>query len=114
MDRKGASPIVRRDFLKLLSAAGIAAGVAVVPSFGAPDAKKIKKIALIDQKKCVKCGTCFKKCPIKAISKTGEAKKATYLVDPKQCIGCGTCAKVCPVKAIAMIDPGTSAPADSL
>lgn len=67
--------------------------------FGAASA--LKKVALIDQAKCVKCGICFKNCPVKAISKIQkDGKVVQYLIDPKKCVACGTCIKNCPQKAI--------------
>jgi ferredoxin len=68
----------------------------------------LKKVSLIDQKKCVKCGTCFKNCPVKAITKTEKDKKIiSCVIDPKKCINCGLCRKNCKVKAInaANYDP---------
>lgn len=68
--------------------------------FGAASA--LKKVALIDQAKCVKCGICFKNCPVKAISKIQkDGKVVQYLIDPKKCVACGACIKNCPQKAIA-------------
>lgn len=70
-----------------------------------------KKVALIDQAKCIKCGTCFKKCPVKAIDTVSVDKKLTYVIDPKRCIACGTCIKNCSVKAIAWAQYDTTAKA---
>ena len=56
--------------------------------------------ALIDQQKCIHCGTCFKNCPVKAIGKQTVDDVDTYTVDAQKCISCGTCIKNCPVKAI--------------
>jgi ferredoxin len=67
-----------------------------------------KKVALIDQVKCIKCGTCVKSCPVKAISKVETDGKVSYVVDPKKCISCATCVKGCPVKVISMVDEGTT------
>jgi ferredoxin len=86
----------RRFFLAMIPAVALAA-----KTFAADVVKAVKKPALIDQKKCVKCGTCFKNCPVKAITKTEKEGKPLYEVDPKKCISCGTCIKNCPVKAIA-------------
>jgi len=64
-------------------------------------AATLKKVALIDQKKCIKCGNCFKVCPSKAITKTEkDGKVVQCLIDPRKCIACGKCIKGCPVKAI--------------
>jgi ferredoxin len=63
-----------------------------------------KKSSFIDQLKCIKCGTCFKNCPVKAIGKIEKDGKTTYLVDPKKCIACGLCVKNCPKKAITLTE----------
>jgi ferredoxin len=70
-----------------------------------------KHVALINQTKCIKCGTCFKNCPVKAISKIEKDKKVTYVIDPKKCIACGACVKNCPVKAISLVPESSTVPA---
>jgi ferredoxin len=66
----------------------------------------VKKISFVNQTKCIKCGTCFKVCPSKAIVKTmKDTTIVSCVVDPKKCIGCGKCNKSCPVKAITLVDP---------
>ena len=50
----------------------------------------------IDQKKCIKCGSCVGACPVGAIS---FDSKGNVVIDPKKCISCGTCYAVCPVEA---------------
>jgi pyruvate formate lyase activating enzyme len=48
-----------------------------------------------DPKKCIRCGTCVKECPQKAVSLiNGEV-----VTNKDLCKKCGTCEKVCPVKA---------------
>ena len=51
----------------------------------------------IIQEKCVKCGMCFKACPVNAIS--GNREKG-YMIDQEKCIRCGQCFEVCKPKAI--------------
>ncbi|MDP3130097.1 MAG: 4Fe-4S binding protein [Bacillota bacterium] len=46
----------------------------------------------IDLTKCVHCGECVKKCPVKAITPEPAVTK--------ECIRCGLCPKLCPVGAI--------------
>jgi ferredoxin len=65
------------------------------------------QVSFIDQLKCVKCGTCFKGCPVKAISKIEKDGKVSFVVDPKKCINCGKCIKNCPTKSISLVDSST-------
>ena len=55
---------------------------------------------VIDQKKCIKCGTCWKFCPDNAVRKN---EKGEFEINYDYCKGCGICAKECPVKAIKMV-----------
>jgi MinD superfamily P-loop ATPase len=56
---------------------------------------KGSKLAVIDEKKCVKCGLCREKCRFDAIT---EGLK----VDQFSCEGCGVCTIVCPVSAVTL------------
>jgi len=51
----------------------------------------------IDEKKCVGCTLCARKCPGRAIS--GEAKKP-HKIDMAQCVRCGKCINACKFDAI--------------
>ncbi|OQA55692.1 MAG: NADP-reducing hydrogenase subunit HndC [Candidatus Omnitrophica bacterium ADurb.Bin277] len=53
---------------------------------------------VIVQNKCVKCGMCFKACPVNAIS---GSRESGYLIDQTKCIRCGQCFEVCKPKAIS-------------
>lgn len=65
---------------------------------------------LIDDEKCVFCGTCEKYCPtgVVTIKKDKSSEKKNPMgsidIDMTYCKGCGICADVCPKDAIAMID----------
>ncbi len=52
---------------------------------------------MVDQNKCIGCGTCVAICPVGAI-KFNDAGKAE--IDTKICIRCGACQASCPVEAI--------------
>lgn len=52
---------------------------------------------VIDESKCIGCGTCYRICSASAITKTPQGK---YRIDPKKCIRCGQCYSTCPVNAI--------------
>jgi Fe-S-cluster-containing hydrogenase component 2 len=106
MERTNRSRYARREFLKVTSAAGIAAGLSALPSLAAAEkvVPNLKKLAVIDQTKCQKKAVCLKKCPFRAIAKTGDKANPVYQVEKKKCMGCGTCVKKCPSQAITLID----------
>jgi heterodisulfide reductase subunit A len=83
------------------------------------DVKLERKARYVDEEKCVGCGACSEKCPVKVPNEFDEAmgqRKAIYVpfpqaaplkytLDPKNCIHfktgkCGLCQKVCPVGAV--------------
>jgi len=69
---------------------------------GITDYDERKKIstsmkAIIDQKKCIKCGKCENICKFRAIK-----KNKIFLVNPFLCEGCGACQLICPVDAIKL------------
>lgn len=47
---------------------------------------------------CIKCGTCIKVCPTKAI----KIENNIFKIDLKKCIFCGNCSFYCPKTAINM------------
>jgi ferredoxin len=51
--------------------------------------------SIIEKEKCVSCGSCVERCPVKAISVNDVAT-----VDRNLCLGCGLCASVCQEGAI--------------
>ena len=52
---------------------------------------------MVDQNKCIGCGTCVQLCPVEAISFNDEGKA---VIDQNKCIKCGTCEVSCPLNAI--------------
>jgi len=59
---------------------------------------------IIDENKCIKCGTCYIYCPDSSVVKTMDGKKIVGIkIDYDYCKGCGICAKECPKEAIDMI-----------
>jgi len=56
-----------------------------------------EKPIIVDEKRCIKCGTCERKCPVKAI------KLEPYpVVDKKKCIRCFCCMEICPKNALSL------------
>ncbi len=53
--------------------------------------------AVVDNEKCLGCGSCVKECPNGAITldENGIAN-----VDKDKCTGCKKCVKACPIEAI--------------
>lgn len=63
----------------------------------------MKKIALVNEKRCVACGACRKVCPRSAIHIEAGCYAA---VDGEKCVGCGLCAKTCPADCIQTVERG--------
>ena len=56
-----------------------------------------KKLAAIDQTRCVACGVCENTCSLGAV----KVHRGCYAaVVAERCVGCGKCAKLCPVGCI--------------
>lgn len=63
----------------------------------------MKKIAIVNKKRCAACGACLKVCPRNAIS----VERGCFAVtDSERCIGCGLCAKTCPADCIEIRERG--------
>ena len=57
--------------------------------------------AIVNQNKCVACGSCIEICPVSAI--TAQADKGNKaIVDPNTCIDCAACEGECKAEAIAV------------
>lgn len=57
----------------------------------------VEKPIVCDIKKCTKCGTCARKCPVGAIT-----LKPFPVIDKRKCIRCFCCMEVCPVHALSL------------
>ncbi len=56
-----------------------------------------QKPIIVDEKKCIKCGLCSRKCPMHAIT-----LKPYPVVDKKKCIRCFCCMEICPQHALSL------------
>jgi len=52
---------------------------------------------VVDEKKCIQCGLCARKCPTKSIT-LGPYPK----IDKKKCIRCFCCMEICPQHALSL------------
>lgn len=59
-----------------------------------------KRRPILDQEKCIRCGTCLIYCPVNSVIRTDEG---IFLITYDYCKGCGICANECPSSAILMI-----------
>jgi ferredoxin len=55
-----------------------------------------------DRTKCLKCGTCERKCPVNAIKVSGDIEDGFPVFDLAKCVGCGRCFNTCPAEAIEL------------
>ncbi len=64
--------------------------------------KIFKSTIKIDKEKCKLCGTCWKNCPVDALTPPKEIKIGDYvpLWDKEKCISCYCCAELCPYEAV--------------
>jgi electron transport complex protein RnfB len=66
-----------------------------------------RRVALIDEARCIGCTLCIQACPVDAIV---GASKLMHTVVTELCSGCDLCLAPCPVDCIAML-PATGADA---
>jgi len=61
-----------------------------------------KSTIKFDKDKCKLCGTCWKNCPVNAISPPAELKQGEFIPkwDKNKCITCYCCAELCPYEAV--------------
>ncbi|MBX7228374.1 MAG: electron transport complex subunit RsxB [Burkholderiaceae bacterium] len=60
-----------------------------------------RRIAVIDESRCIGCTLCIQACPVDAIL---GAPKWMHAVVPEYCTGCELCIAPCPVDCIDLID----------
>ena len=61
--------------------------------------EKPRRVAVIDEKKCIGCTLCIQACPVDAIL---GAPKFMHTVIASECTGCDLCLPPCPVDCIMM------------
>lgn len=64
--------------------------------------EKPKRLALIDESRCIGCTLCIQACPVDAIV---GAPKLMHTVIAVECTGCELCLPPCPVDCIDLVDP---------
>jgi electron transport complex protein RnfB len=64
--------------------------------------EKPKRLALIDETRCIGCTLCIQACPVDAIV---GAAKLMHTVIAEECTGCELCLPPCPVDCIDLVDP---------
>ena len=60
-----------------------------------------KRVARVNEARCVACGACEAECPREAI----QVQWGCFAqVDGTRCVGCGICARTCPAGCISILD----------
>jgi electron transport complex protein RnfB len=69
--------------------------------------EKPKRLARIDESRCIGCTKCILACPVDAIV---GASKLMHTVIAEDCTGCELCLPPCPVDCIDLVDPADALP----
>jgi ferredoxin len=101
---EGGSAMERMDRRSFLMTAALAC-----PMFLRGQARRKKRLAVIDGESCIGCEVCVDACPVGALSYDEDEEVLT--VDPEKCDGCGDCVQECPVEAIEVKDVEIKPPA---
>ncbi|KKM10886.1 (Fe-S)-binding protein [Clostridiales bacterium PH28_bin88] len=68
-------------------------------------------IPRVDPQKCTGCGTCVKRCHVKAVAVAeltpGDKRSKTAVVNEDRCLGCGACIRGCKQEAIVLVRRST-------
>lgn len=59
-------------------------------------------VASVDAGKCIACGICALRCPMKAVKVKINREPASVIAD--KCLGCGVCVPTCPAEAIELVE----------
>ena len=78
-------------------------GQPVVPLNPAHGVEGPRRLAVIDEARCIGCTLCIQACPVDCIV---GASKAMHTVIEPDCTGCELCVPACPVDCIAMLGTG--------
>jgi len=79
-------------------------GIPYQPLNPANGIEAARRLAFIDESRCIGCTLCIAACPVDAIV---GGNKCMHTVIARDCTGCELCVAPCPVDCIAMIEPAT-------
>ena len=68
------------------------------PKIKRPPFPKARGMVSIEEKDCIFCSMCAKKCPSSCIT---VDKKGHWELDPMSCVYCGVCVQVCPTSCLS-------------
>jgi electron transport complex protein RnfB len=75
------------------------------PTYGVPQPRRV---AVVDEARCIGCALCLPACPVDAIV---GAPRFMHTVIEAQCTGCELCIPPCPVDCISLREPGAASAA---